>query len=435
MQFPLPTPRWEQKFAEAEPLFTEREAAAEARRCLYCFDAPCIKACPTAIDIPTFIRKIAEGNLRGAAKTVLSVNIFGYSCGRVCPDKVLCAASCVLKDYPKPPIEIARLHRYATERLLREGRQFFSLAPSTGKKIGLVGAGPASLACAHELRLLGHGAVIFEKNGFPGGLNTTGIAPYKMQADDALLEANHISQLGIEIRTNVEIGHDVTAEELLKDYDAVFLGVGMGEDTPLKVPGENGPGVYGALSWIAQMKTSERPVLDENVKHALVVGGGNTALDAARELLQLGIPEVTMVYRRTAQVMPGFRHELDAARLEGVRLIERAVITEIVRESGRLKEARVRIADDQVFMDADLILIAIGQRARAELIAKFPGVKMKRDGEIIRNAQTCQTGNPRIYAGGDATPGMKLVVRAVADGKRAARAMHRDLLKSAKGAK
>jgi dihydropyrimidine dehydrogenase (NAD+) subunit PreT len=435
MQFTLPTARWEQKFGEAEPLFSEREAVSEARRCLYCFDAPCVKACPTAIDIPTFIRKIAEGNLRGAARTVLSANIFGYSCGRVCPDKVLCAASCVLKDYPKPPIEIARLHRYAIERFLREGRHFFSPAPSTGKKVALVGAGPASLVCAHELRLLGHEAVIFEKNGLPGGLNTTGIAPYKMRADDALLEANYISQLGIEVRTNVEIGRDVSAEKLLKDYNAVFLGVGMGEDTPLKVPGENGPGVYGALSWIERMKTTERPALEDDIKRAIVVGGGNTALDAARELLQLGVPEVTIVYRRTAQVMPGFRHELDAARLEGVRLVERAVITEIVRESGRLKEARVRIADEQVFMAADLILVAIGQRARAELIAKFPGMQLNRDGEIITNSQTCRTGNPRIYAGGDATPGMKLVVRAVADGKRAAQAMHRDLLKSAKGAK
>ncbi|MBM3325174.1 MAG: hypothetical protein FJY66_05855, partial [Calditrichaeota bacterium] len=233
VQFSLPTGRWEQKFSESTPLFSEREAVAEARRCLFCFDAPCIKACPTAIDIPTFIRKIAEGNLRGAAKTVLSANSLGYSCGRVCPDKVLCAASCVLKDYPKPPIEIARLHRHCTERFLREGRLFFSPAPSTGKRIALVGAGPASLGCANELRLFGHEAVIFEKNAFPGGLNTTGVAPYKMQADDAILEAEYISKLGIEIRTNIEIGRDASPDKLLKEFNVVFLGIGMGEDTKL----------------------------------------------------------------------------------------------------------------------------------------------------------------------------------------------------------
>lgn len=433
--YSLPTERWEQRFSEAQPLYTEREALAEAHRCFYCFDAPCIKACPTAIDIPTFIRKIAEGNLRGAAKTVLAANILGYSCGRVCPDKVLCAASCVLKDYPKPTIEIARLHRYATERFLREGRHFFLPAPPTGKKIALVGAGPASLACAHELKLLGHEPVIFEKHHFPGGLDTMGIAPYKMQADNALLEVEYICNIGIEIRTGVEIGRDMDAKSLLQEYDAVFVGVGMGEDTKLRVPGEDGPGVVGALAWIEQMKTTKRPALDDQVKRALVVGGGNTALDAARELLGLGVPLVTMVYRRTAQVMPGFRHELDAARREGMQLLERAVIAEIVRDGARVKGARIGVTDEEIFMPADLIVAAIGQSMRRETLSKFPGVELNSAGEVIIDPTSGRTSNRRIYAGGDATPGMKLVVRAVADGKRAARAMHRDLLQTAKGGK
>jgi len=433
--YTLPSERWEQRFPEAQPLYSEREALAEVHRCLYCFDAPCIKACPTAIDIPTFIRKIAEGNSRGAAKTVLSANIFGYSCGRVCPDKVLCAGSCVLKDYPKPPIEIARLHRYATVRFLREGRHFFLPAQPTGKKIALVGAGPASLACAHELKLLGHEPIIFEKNAFPGGLNTTGIAPYKMQADDALLEAKYIQEIGIEIRTGIEVGRDVNAKTLLQDYDTIFIGAGMGEDTKLQVAGEDGPGVIGALEWIEQMKTTKRPVLDDRVKRALVVGGGNTTLDAARELLGLGVPVVTMVYRRTAQVMPGFRHELDAARREGMQLLERAVITEIVSDRAKLKGAQVRVADEEVFMPADFIVVAIGQSMRRETLSKFLGIELNSAGEILADPATGRTSNRRIYAGGDATPGMKLVVRAVADGKRAARAMHRDLLQSAKGGK
>jgi glutamate synthase (NADPH/NADH) small chain len=431
--FTLPSERWEQKFSESAPLYSDREALAEARRCLFCFDAPCIKACPTAIDIPTFIRKIAEGNLRGAAKTVLSANILGYSCGRVCPDKVLCAGSCVLKDYPKPTIEIARLHRYATERFLLEGQRVFSPAPPTGKRIALVGAGPASLACAHELRLLGHQPTIFEKNAFPGGLNTTGIAPYKMQADDALLEAEYICNIGIEIRTGVEVGGDIDAKSLLKSYDAVFIGVGLGEDTKLKVSGEEDIGVVGAVSWIDQMKMTKRAALDASVQRALVVGGGNTALDAARELLQFGVPVVTMVYRRTAQVMPGFHHEMDAARREGMQLLEHAVITEIVREGMRLKGARIRTSDEEIFMRADLIIVAIGQSMRRETLSKFAGVELNTAGEIVVDPATGRTSNPRIYAGGDATPGMKLVVQAVADGKRAARTIHEDLMQNVKG--
>ncbi len=433
--YSLPTERWEQRFSEAQPLYTDREALGEAHRCLYCVDAPCIKACPTAIDIPTFIRKIAEGNLHGAAKTVLSANIFGYSCGRVCPDKVLCAASCVLKDYPKPPIEIARLHRYATESFLREGRRVFSPAPPTGKKIALVGAGPASLACAHELKLLGHEPSIFEKHHFPGGLNTMSIAPYKMQADDALLEAEYICNIGIEIRMGVEVGRDIDVKSLLQNYDAVFIGAGMGGDTKLQVAGEDGPGVIGALAWIEQIKTTKRPALNGNIQRAFVVGGGNTALDAARELLQLGVPHVTMVYRRTAQVMPGFRHELDAARREGMQLLEQAVITEIVRDGPRLKGARIRVVDEEIFMPADLIIMAIGQSIGREALSKFSGVELNSAGEVQVDPATGQTSNRRIHAGGDATPGIKLVVRAVADGKRAAQAMHRDLLQSAKGGK
>lgn len=433
MAFPLVSGRWEEKFSEAQPLFSDHDALAEAHRCLYCFDAPCVKACPTAIDVPTFIRKIAEGNLRGAAKTILGANILGYSCGRVCPDEVLCAGSCVLRDFPKPVIQIARLQRYATERFVREGRHFFSASGKTGKKVALIGAGPASLACAHELRLLGHEPVIFEKRPLPGGLNTTGVAPFKMQTGDALLEVEYIRRLGIEIRTGVEVGCDMDAISLLRNHDALFVGIGMGEDTKLNVPGEDGSGVVSALAWIEQMKTSDRPALSGDIERALVVGGGNTALDAARELCRLGVPEVTMVYRRTAQVMPGFRHELDAARLEGVRLLERAVVTEILRDGSRLSGARVRVSDGEIFLRANLIVIAIGQTKWRGTLMKLPGVELNEAGEVIVDPETGRTGNRQIYAGGDATPGVKLVVQAVADGKRAARAMYRDVLQSAKG--
>ena len=430
--FTLPKQRWELKFSEAYPLYTDAEAMAEANRCLYCYDAPCTKTCPAGIDVAVFIRKIAERNLQGAAKTVLASNILGYSCGCVCPDVVLCAGSCVLKDFKKPVIQIARLHRYAVEKFLdSDAKRFFTPAPATGKKVALVGAGPASLACAHELKLLGHEPVIFEKKTLPGGLNTTGIAPYKMTAKDALREVEAIRRIGIEIRTGVDISSQI--KTLLKDYDAVFIGVGIGDDTELNVPGIDGDGVIGSIEWIEQLRLSDKPALPKNAKRALVVGGGNTALDAARELAQLGVPEVTMVYRRTAQLMPGFRHELNDARIEGVHLLEHAVITEIVREKGKLNGARVRASDEDIFLRADIIIIAIGQAKWRELLMKFPDVKLNEANEIIVDEETGRTGNRRIYAGGDATPGMKLVVQASADGKRAAQAMHRELLQTGKG--
>lgn len=427
----LPSERWEQKFPEEKPLYSDAEAFAEAHRCLFCFDAPCTKACPTGVDVAVFIRRIAEDNLRGAAKIILDANILGYSCGRVCPDEVLCAGSCVLKDFAKPTIEIARLQRYATESFLKEGTHFFPARQETGKKIACIGAGPASLACAHELKLLGHTPVVFEKSSLPGGLNSLGIAPYKMQANDALLEVEYISHLGIDIRTGVEIGRDIEVQELLRDYDALFIGIGMGEDTELKVPGVDGSGVVLALEWIEKMKASNAPALLTDTKRALVVGGGNTALDAARELAQLGVPDVTMVYRRTAQVMPGFRYELDAARLEGVKLMEHAVITEIVHKGDKLEGAKVRMPDWETFLPADLIIIAIGQTKWRSV--PFPDVRLNDAGEIVVDMNTGRTSNPRIYAGGDATPGMKLVVQAVHDGKIAARTMHHDLLSAAKG--
>ncbi|MBU1707022.1 FAD-dependent oxidoreductase [bacterium] len=411
--FSLPKHRWEQKFSEAYPLFTDAEAIAEANRCLYCYDAPCTKACPAGIDVAVFIRKIAERNKYGAAKTVLVSNILGYSCGCVCPDVVLCAGSCVLKDFKKPVIQIARLHRYATEEFLSDSKRFFTPAPATGKKVALVGAGPASLACAYELKLLGHEPVIFEKRTLPGGLNTTGIAPYKMTAENSLREVEAIRRFGIEIRTGVDISTKI--ETLLKDYDAIFIGVGIGDDTELNVPGIDGEGVIGSIEWIEQLKVSDKPALPKNAKRALVVGGGNTALDAARELAKLGVPNVTMVYRRTAQLMPGFRHELNDARIEGVHLMEHAVITEIVREKGKLKGARVRASDEDSFLRADIIIIAIGQAKWRNLLMKFPDVKLNEANEIIVDTETGRTGNRRIYAGGDATPGMKLVVQAVAD--------------------
>ena len=279
----FPSGRLEERFADQKPAYSDGDAKAEADRCLFCFDAPCVKACPASVDVPRFVKKISTGNLLGAARAILESNLLGYSCGRVCPVDVQCVGGCVYKGGDRPPIQIGRLQRYATERVFSSGRVVFTPKPRRAGKVALVGAGPASLACAGYLALEGVEAVIFERNRWPGGLNTTGVAPYKMQAPDALREVAFIQSLGVDIRTGVEIGGDLAPDALLHDYDAVFLGLGLGGDARLGIPGEEGPGVVGATALIAYVKSHpgfRLPPADR----VIVIGGGNTAIDAAHEL-------------------------------------------------------------------------------------------------------------------------------------------------------
>ena len=416
------TDRPELRLADAKPTYADGEAVGEANRCLYCHDAPCVQACPTGIDIPGFIRKIATGNLRGSARTILSANLLGYSCARVCPVEVLCVGACVYNDWHRyPPIQIGRLQRYAVEKTLEAGHgaALFSRASSTGKKVACVGAGPASLAVAGYLALEGVAVTLLEKRPVAGGLNTTGVAPYKMHVEGSLAEVEFVGSLGVTIRTGVEVGRDLKAADLLRDYDAVFLGVGLGADSRLGVPGEEGPGVIGATAWIEGFKLGRGFTL-YGVRRALVVGGGNTAIDAARELARLGVPEVSMVYRRTAADMPGYAHEMELARKEGVRLVERAVAKEFVRgPAGKL--TALRLSDGRE-LSADLVVLGIGQAKLRDLVAQFPGVAVDEKGCVVVEATTGRTGNPKVFAGGD-TLGGELVVTAAQDGMRAARAI------------
>jgi len=422
----LPDGRLETKLIDLKPLYTDGEAIAEANRCLYCQDAPCIAACPTGIDIPTFIRKIGTENVRGSARTILSANLLGYSCARVCPVEVLCVGACVYNEWHRAPIQIGRLQRYAVETTLDRGvaSTLLPKAPATGKKVACVGAGPASLAAAGYLALEGVAVTVFEKRSIAGGLNTTGVAPYKMEAASSLREVKFIRDLGVTIREGAEVGRDVDAAALLRDYDAIFLGAGLGGDAKLGVPGEDGSGVLGATAWIEKMKLEPGFALGA-VKRALVIGGGNTAIDAARELARLGVPEVAMAYRRTADVMPGYAHEMDAARKEGVRLVEHAVPKAFARDgSGALTALKLQ---DGRELPADLVLLAIGQERLRDLIAKFPGVALDEKGRIVADAATGRTGNPKVYAGGDGVSGGQEVVNAAQEGKRAARAISTQL--------
>ena len=436
----LPADRVERALPDKKPLYTTAEAKAEAERCLYCADAPCIKACPTEIDIPTFIKKIATDNVRGSARTILEQNILGYSCARVCPVEVLCVGSCVYTAWHRDPIPIGRLQRYATESAMSVDSSAVSasakrplLTPKTNahpKRVALIGAGPASLACAAVLALEGHEAIIFEKRAVAGGLNTTGIAPYKLHADDALHEVEFVQSLGVEIRTGVEVGKDVTGQSLLSEYDAVFIGVGLGSDSRLGVPGEDGPGVIGATQWIERMKLDAKNGAAA-LGRVLVIGGGNTAIDVARECALLGATNVTMVYRRGEASMSGYRHEMEGARKEGVQLLGNMLPVAFIRDaSGALRamkaaraENGVAVAGTEHEIPCDLVAVAIGQSKLETIAAEFPGVALDRRGWVIADARTGATGNPKVWSGGDCINGGKEVVNAVADGRNTARTL------------
>ena len=422
-----PIQRSESAFTDYKLPLLRDAAVAEANRCLFCHDAPCIKACPTAIDIPQFIRKIATDNVRASAKTIFESNILGMSCARVCPVEVLCVGACVYNDLEQPPIEIGKLQRYATDLAYAEGWRYFEAGKPTGKRVALIGAGPASLAAAHELRRLGHACTILEKRSVVGGLNATGVAPYKMRADRAMTEVEWVLSIGgIEVRTGVTVGVDVTLDALEREFDAVFVGVGLGADSTLGVPGEELAGVHGAVAWIESMKLGRVDLAA--IRRAAVIGGGNTAIDVVREVAGLGIPHVEMIYRGTRDGMSGYAHEWTAALAEGAHAEWRAVATAI---EGRQRAERVRcvrvdenkrpISGSDFVVEAELVLLAIGQSKLGAMLAGLPGITVE-SGRIRTDAHGF-TGRARWYAGGDCTNGGKEVVNAAAEGKRAAHAI------------
>lgn len=434
----LPQDRLENELADKKPLYTPAEAKAEADRCLYCVDAPCIKACPTEIDIPTFIKKIASGNVRGSARTIFEQNLLGYSCARVCPVEVLCVGDCVYNGWNRDPIQIGRLQRYATETATKAGATSVLNKRvdigSAKKKVACIGAGPASLAFAGYLALEGHDAVIFEKRAVAGGLNTTGIAPYKLHAHDALHEVQFVQNLGVDVQTGIEVGEGdgpgrISAKKLFETYDAVFIGVGLGADSKLGIPGEEGAGVWGATAWIESMKLEMNRARREEVagKRVVVIGGGNTAIDVARECALLGAADVAMVYRRGAADMSGYKHEMDGARKEGVRLVTYAQPVAFIRDAaGKLTGLRVKRTDGDAGdyeIPCDLAALAIGQSKLREVAKELTGVELDAKGCVVADPVNGATANPKVFAGGDCINGGKEVVNAVADGRNAARTL------------
>lgn len=401
------------RFADLHPAFDKQAAIPEANRCLFCFDAPCASACPTHIDVPRFIKKIASGNLAGSAKTILDANILGASCARACPVDVLCEGACVLHRYNQQPIQIGRLQRFAMDALHASGAPLpFSPAAATGHSVALIGAGPASLACAAELRRRGIRAVIFDARTLPGGLNTYGIAEYKLPLTESLREIEMLAQLGVEFHFETVVDAAMLAK-LESENDAVFLGIGLGAIHKLGIAGEDLPGVTNALDLIAGYKSGDISAVPERV---MVIGAGNTAIDAAIASVRLGAKEVHMVYRRGVEQMSAFTFEYEHARHEGVKFLWHTQPTRIL---GTDKVEAIELSHQNSAVDTwpvDLVVLAIGQATHADHLAEQ--VTMDR-GRIVIDRATGQTSQPKYFAGGDCTNGGREVVDAVADGKRA----------------
>jgi dihydropyrimidine dehydrogenase (NAD+) subunit PreT len=427
---------YERNFAEIAPRFSPNQAAIEAARCLYCFDAPCTAACPTHIDVPAFIKKISTGNLRGSARVILEANILGQSCGRVCPTEVLCEGACVMVEKGVKPIEIGRLQRYAVDFVLDRKIQLFHAGLPNGRRVACIGSGPGSLACSSELAKLGYRVTIFDRNEIAGGLNTYGIAAYKLRAEDSLREAEMVRALGVEFKQKVEVGRDVSLAQLEKEFDAVFIGVGLGETWALDLPGEDLIGVCGAMEFIEATKMRSFSEVQVGRRIACI-GAGNTAIDVVTAGKRLGAEVVYLIYRRGEKEMPAFRYEYDLAKLDGVIFHWHTQPVRILGEDGKVTKiecVRTRLEPDgdrgrgkitpipgSTFqLDVDMVVRAIGQKPVTELFRAVPGIELRANGTISVNDRY-QTGNPKYFSGGDCVNGGKEVVDAVAEGMAAAR--------------
>ncbi len=432
----------EKNFADINPPLSEGQALEEGSRCLFCHDAPCIKACPTEIDVPQFIRQILTGNLRGSARTILEANIMGQSCARVCPTSVLCEGACVLNAEGKKPVEIGKLQRYAVDPVIASGTQLFKAGTPNGYRVALIGAGPASLACAAELRKLGYLTVIFDANPQPGGLDTYGIAAYKMRAHEALKEIEMIRALGVEIRSGVSVGQDVNVAGLERDYDAVFIGIGLGGTDDLGIPGEELQGCRDALSFIEETK-SKRFDQMKIAKRVAVIGGGNTAIDVVTAARRLGAEEVYMVYRRSQAEMSAFDYEYELAKQDCVTFVWQTLPVRVVdngkghvqaleclrtqcapkNKDQRGRSSFVPVPGTEFRLDVEMVVKALGQKRKLEFLQQISKLELK-NGRVAVDPQNMRTANPRYFAGGDCVNGGGEVVDAVAHGKRAAVGIH-----------
>lgn len=417
-------------FADIHPPFATHDAAlVEANRCLFCYDAPCTKMCPTSINIPKFIKQISTENIKGSAKTIFSSNIFGAGCGKVCPVEKLCEGACVYNLMDEPPIPIAKLQRYSTEKAIDENWKLFERKPSTGKRVAIVGAGPAGLSCAHALSKEGVDVTIYEKDKKGGGLMTYGIAAYKVTPQFCEDEVNYILSIGgIKIKYERELGRNVSLEKLLTKYDAVYLSIGIGVTRNLNIIGEQLDGVVDAIDFIYKLRNDGYPSVPVGDKVA-VIGMGMTAIDAATQAKRLGASEVTIVYRRTQAEMPCTQHELDIALLDGCQInwlaapkeivgngkVEKLVCTVMELGAPDASARRSPIETNKTFeLDVDMVIKATGQTSFTKLVEENHLQNIY--GKISVTPQQ-RTSVAKVFAGGDCVNGGKEVVDAVQAGK------------------
>ncbi|MDF1482536.1 NAD(P)-dependent oxidoreductase [Extensimonas sp. H3M7-6] len=431
------------RFCDAHPPLTRAQALIEAERCYDCFDAPCTRACPTEIDVPAFIQRIAQDNLRGAARAILSANPLGGTCARVCPTEVLCEQACVRNALQEKPVEIGRLQRYATDAYFTAQQQpdhplgapLFERAAPTGRRVAVVGAGPAGLACAHGLALRGHEVVLFEARPKPGGLNEYGLARYKVRSEFVQEEVRWLLSVGgIELRCGQQLGRDFTLDGLLAAYDAVFLGLGLAGVNALGIAEPQAQGLRNAVDFIAEIRQAQDLASVPVGRRVLVLGGGMTAVDAAVQARMLGAEEVSIVYRRGPESMPASAAEQQWAQTQGVLLRHWAAPKELLCADGQvrglrcavtaLQDGRLVESGETFTLEADMVLKAIGQ----SYVPEPAGAAIALQGGRIATDALGRTSVARVWAGGDCRAGGRdLTVEAVQHGKLAALAMHQAL--------
>ncbi|MCW5626386.1 MAG: NAD(P)-dependent oxidoreductase [Burkholderiales bacterium] len=436
----LPPHAYADNFADAHPPLSRHQALVESDRCLFCHDAPCVTACPTSIDIPSFIHKIASGNVKGAAQDILGQNIMGAVCARVCPTEVLCEGSCVRHTPEDRPVAIGALQRHATDWLFDRGIQLFRAGPPTGKRVAVVGGGPAGLSCAHKLAQAGHAVTVFEARGKAGGLNEYGIAAYKLTDGIPQREVDYLLAVGnIELQLGKRLGHDIDLATLQREFDAVFLGIGLAAVNSLGLPGEQFDGVHDAVAYIEQLRQSDDLASLPVGRQIVVIGGGMTAIDIATQTRRLGAEDVTIVYRRGPDHMGASDKEQRWAQVNGVRirhwarparlLVDGTTVRGVEFERTRLgADGRLTGTGDHYALPADMVFKAIGQLLVPDpLHADHRPIVDLIDGRIAVDAER-RTSLPNVWAGGDCVSGgPDLTVAAVEDGKQAALSIDRFL--------
>lgn len=435
---PTSEEEFKKNFKQKKPLMNPTEAHYESSRCLFCYDAPCIQACPTHIDIPLFIKQIHTDNVTGSAKTIFDSNWLGNACGVVCPTGVLCEGACVYNHQDVPPIQIGRLQNYATNKSIDAGTPIFTVGKPNGKKVGIIGGGPAGIACACELRTLGYEVTIFEAKDKPSGLTVYGIAPYKITNEEVLKEVEYLqNQLGFKIKYTSPISTKEQLQKLETAYDALFIGVGLGKTASLALEGEEQDGVIGAVEFIEELR-----MLHHEVKvpdKVVVIGGGNTAMDAASESARMGARKTVLAYRKSREEMGAYGFEYDLAIRAGVDSLFNATPIEIVG-NGKVegvKFAKTEMVDGKLhtkmnnvfIVRCDMVIKATGQAKQGNLYDLIEDVEIDSKTRIIVDKETYQTTNPQYFAGGDAVNGGAEVVNAAYEGKMAAQGINQWLIK------